>query len=105
MTCSFKIKKEQFNIKQKVCNFVSSADYDKVLGKFRIIITPLDCYRNDAKDEIAPTYYYKEVEDGYIIEGEGYIITDDFDAAILRYEEQTREKWKDNPPIQWLKME
>lgn len=107
MNCSFKIKKEQFKKDQKVCNFVSDIDYDdafidrdNILGRFCVIITPLDCYKKGSKtNEIAPTYYYKETDDGYIIEGEGYIITDDFDEAIRRYNKETKKKWKGNPPI------
>lgn len=104
MTCSITINESTFKRNQnaKARAFVSNMDYDKAFGNFRVVIEPMDCYRKDADDDTtAPTFYYKKTEDGYRLEGEGYIITSVFEQSIRRHKNDVREKWGDTP-IQWL---
>ena len=51
---------------------VSDKDYDeKVGGEFWFVLDPfLNC-------EDKPFFYYKQIENGYIVEGEAYICTDE----------------------------
>lgn len=51
---------------------ISDEDYDaKIGGKFWFVLEPFfDCNNR-------PFFYYKKVDNGYLIEGEGYICVDE----------------------------
>ena len=60
---------KKLNLRQRC--IVSQEDYDeKVGGKFWFVLDPfLNCNKE-------PFFYYKKVENGYLVEGEAYICTD-----------------------------
>ena len=57
---------------------ISDEDYDECLGKFYFVLTPL--FDNDNQ----PFFYYKKVDNGYLVEGESYICKDEESAKLLR---------------------
>lgn len=94
MKCSFAVDKlTKFN---KARCIVSEKDTDPVIGgEFIIILEPFDSWGE-------PMYYWSKKDDGtYEVEGEGYIITHDFDAAIRRHKERVSKTWG-NIPVKWV---
>lgn len=58
---------------------ISDKDYDKKIGgDFWFVLEPFTDCNNQS------FFYYKKVENGYLVEGEGYICTNEENAIKLR---------------------
>ena len=68
---------KKLNKKQRC--IIGDKDYDeKIGGDFWFVLTPLiNC-------DDQPFFYYKKVENGYLVEGEGYICTEENSAKYIR---------------------
>jgi len=95
MTCSFVI--DDLKKFAKARCIVSEKDTDPVIGgEFIIILEPLTSSKN------SPMYYWRKLADGrYRVEGEGYIITHDFEEAVKRHKPRVSKEWA-NTPMEWV---
>lgn len=97
MKCSFAVDKlTKFN---KARCIISEKDIDPAIGgEFIVILEPFDSWGE-------PMYYWSKNADGtYTVEGEGYIITHDFEEAKRKHRASVSKEWGDIP-VKWVEKE
>lgn len=96
MRGKIEVKELDGNALRKQMVFVSEKDYDQNLGYFWIVLLPVRLNKK-------PTFYYRKTDNGYQVEGEGYLITKK--SRVGLYKKKVRRGTKEaGRPIQFREL-